>query len=65
MSPDVPGFSVYTDDGLEALGGRQRRPVAEMQEVVVLEPLRQVRKVDHLKTFSFLLYSNVRQDGWK
>ena len=47
MCPDVSRFRVDPRDGLEALDGRERRAVPKVEEVVVLEPLRQPREVHH------------------
>lgn len=51
MCPDVPGLRVDAEDGAET-GGKRRQgwSVALVQEVVVLQPLRQRREVADLCT---------------
>ncbi len=40
MRPNVSRLSVDSYDGFETFGGGQWRAVSEMQEIVILEPLR-------------------------
>jgi len=49
MRPDVSGLRMNPDDGFEAFWSRQWWSMSEMQEVVVLKPLWQMRKVYYLK----------------
>ena len=49
MCPNISGLCVDSYDRFETFGSRERGSVAEMQEIVVLQPLGQVREVNHLK----------------
>lgn len=48
MCPNVPRLGMNSDNRLETFTGRQRRPVTEMQEIVILQPLRQVSEMNDL-----------------
>ena len=47
MGPNVSGFCVNSSDGFEALYRGQGGPMTEVQEIVVLQPLRKTRKMHH------------------
>ena len=48
VRPNVAGLRVDSHYALEAFGRRERRAVAKVEEVVVLQPLRQRLEVGHL-----------------
>ena len=48
MCPDVSGLRVNPHYALEALRRRERRAVAEVEEVIVLQPLGQRLEVGYL-----------------
>ena len=48
VRPNVACLRVDAHYALEALGGGERRAVAKVEEVVVLQPLRQRLEVGHL-----------------
>ena len=49
MRPDVARLGVNAADGLETFDGGQRGSMSEMEEIIILQPLRQTAEVNDLK----------------